>query len=111
MFLLPSIHSKSDQCFHLALIHYSQVFGGSWNEVVGTALFFEATAPVPRRCYFSEKVSKPLKYSDKTTKQLNLKRIFVSEKLNSSKPVDEPQTTDSSDNDHDSCDPGSSAEP
>lgn len=93
------------------LIFCSQVFGGSWNEVVGTALFFEPTAPVPKRCYFSEKVSKPLKYFNKTTKQLNLKRIFISEKLNPSS-ADEAQATDWSDNDYeDSCDPGSSTEP
>ncbi|KAK7597762.1 hypothetical protein V9T40_009987 [Parthenolecanium corni] len=89
----------------------NKVFGGSWNEVVGTALFFEPTAPVPKRCYFSEKVSKPLKYFNKTTKQLNLKRIFISEKLNPSS-ADEAQATDWSDNDYeDSCDPGSSTEP
>lgn len=57
-----------------------QAFGGNWVDTVGTAVFFEETAPPPKRCYFSADVAKPLKYLAKTHKCLSLKRIFVSSK-------------------------------
>ncbi|XP_065226908.1 general transcription factor 3C polypeptide 6-like [Planococcus citri] len=55
-------------------------FGGSWDEVVGTAVFFKPTTPQPKRCYFSTEVPRPLEYIGKTQKSLKLKRAFVTSK-------------------------------
>lgn len=55
----------------------AQVFGGSWEEIIGTAIFFEETEPVQRKTYFSTNISKPLEFAAKTQKTLNMKRVFV----------------------------------
>lgn len=73
------------------------MYGGSWRETIGSAVFFEETEPVPKRCYFSEKVQKPLKYFAKTQKALHMKRIFISEKESSVSKVEEQITEVTSD--------------